>query len=268
MWLGPTDRSSPARQIAHSGENSPYFDPRAQILFRAAEGGVNYLERMNWDGSGRRKVAPYPIIQIEGVSPSRRWVMASVPLDSAGAAPVAISTGDGSSVRVCATYCGTPRWSPDERFLFVRVEEATRTSTGRSLAIRAGPGESLPVLPPGGIAPMSNPSVVPGAQSDSPRGSDTGERSLAFRVREYNRASEFISNFGTLGSQSLDDSPAWTSLAASSSTPAIGSPKRTGHESSQGERTVHWRDLIPRRPMQFRHMVIAGNRLRLQEITA
>ncbi|MGA8594230.1 MAG: hypothetical protein WB676_05745 [Bryobacteraceae bacterium] len=119
---------------------------------------------MNLDGSGRSKVVPYPIIEIQGVSPSRRWVMAVVPLESSGAAERAIPTNGGSPRRVCATYCD-PKWSPDGRFLFVPVEEATRTSTGRSLAIPAGPGESLPAFPPGGIALMSDPSVVPGAQS-------------------------------------------------------------------------------------------------------
>lgn len=38
LWLAATDRSSPTRRFAQSGENSPYFGPRDQILFRAPEG--------------------------------------------------------------------------------------------------------------------------------------------------------------------------------------------------------------------------------------
>ena len=168
MWLAATDRSSPARRIVHSGENSPHFRPREQILFRAAEGHFNYLQRMNLDGSGRSKVVPYPIIGIEGVSPSRRWVTAAVPLEGTGAAEVEIPTDGRTPLRICAAYCGEPKWSPDGRYLFIPVEDATRTSTGRTLAIPAGPGESLPAFPPGGIAPMSDPSAVPRAQSIGP----------------------------------------------------------------------------------------------------
>lgn len=76
LWIAPIDRSSPARKIGHSGETLPYFGPRGQILFRFAEGNFNYLEQMNQDGSGRSKVLPYPIIEVQGISPGRRWLMA------------------------------------------------------------------------------------------------------------------------------------------------------------------------------------------------
>ena len=57
------------------------------------------------------------------------------------------------------------RWSTDGKFLFVSVEDPSRTSPGRSLAIPVGPGESLPVLPVGGIAPLIESRVVQGAVS-------------------------------------------------------------------------------------------------------
>jgi hypothetical protein len=45
------------------------------------------------------------------------------------------------------------------------VEDSSRTSPGRSLAIPVGPGESLTNLPAGGIAPLARPIVIPGAKS-------------------------------------------------------------------------------------------------------
>lgn len=165
LWLAPLDRSAPAKQIGGSGETSPHFGPRGQVLFQAAEANVNYLEQMNADGSGRSRVVPYPILDIQGISPGRRWVMATAPVsDGKRVAPVAIPVDGGTPRIVCASFC-VPTWSSNGKFLFVPVEASSRKSLGRSLAIPVGPGESLPELPPGGIAPGAEPSAVPGSQS-------------------------------------------------------------------------------------------------------
>ena len=66
--------------------------------------------------------------------------------------------------RICASYC-VASWSTDGKFLFVTVEDPSRTGPGRSLAIPLGPGGNLPDLPPGGIPPLAEPSVIPGAES-------------------------------------------------------------------------------------------------------
>ena len=135
--------------------------------FKSAEGNANYLEEMNEDGSGRAKVVPYPIIEIQGISPGRKWLMGLVPYsDGKSVVPmdVAIPLDGGPPLRICASYC-LPTWSSSGRFLFIAVEAPTQTSPGRSLAIPVGPGESLPALPPGGIEPGAEPDVVPGSQS-------------------------------------------------------------------------------------------------------
>jgi DNA-binding winged helix-turn-helix (wHTH) protein/Tol biopolymer transport system component len=167
LWLAPIDRSSPARQIGHSGETLPHFGPRGQILFRLAEGNFNYLEQMNQDGSGRSKVLPYPIIEVQGISPGRKWLMAIAPYPEGNIVVpmvVAIPLDGGPPRHICASYC-VPVWSSSGRFLFVPVEASSPSSPGRSLAIPVGPGENLPEFPPGGIPPLAEPSVVPGAQS-------------------------------------------------------------------------------------------------------
>jgi DNA-binding winged helix-turn-helix (wHTH) protein/Tol biopolymer transport system component len=167
LWLAPIDRSSPARHIGHSGETLPHFGPRGEILFRLAEGNANYLEQMKQDGSGRSKVVPYPIIEVQGISPGRRWLMAIAPYpegDSVVAKVVAIPLDGGAPRYICASYC-LPVWSPNGRLLFVPVEASSPTTPGRSLAIPVGPGEDLPEFPPGGIQPLADASVMPGAQS-------------------------------------------------------------------------------------------------------
>ena len=167
IWLAPVDGSSPARHIGHSGETSPHFGPQGQILFRLAEGNVNYLEQMSQDGSGGSKVLPYPIIEFQGISPARKWLTALVPYaDGNSVVPriQAIPLDGGPPRQICASYC-SPTWSSSGKFLFVPVQASSPTSPGRSLMIPVGPGETLPDLPPEGIQPMADPSIVPGAQS-------------------------------------------------------------------------------------------------------
>ncbi len=167
VWIAPMDRSSGARKIGIAGETTPYFGPAGKILFRVSEGNTNYLEEMNEDGSGRRRVRPYPIIEVQGISPGRRWLMANAAYaEGKSMVPrvVAIPLDGGDPRRVCASYCA-PVWSSSGRFLFVPVEEATQTTAGRGLAIPVGPGETLPPFPPGGIPELAEASVVPGARS-------------------------------------------------------------------------------------------------------
>lgn len=166
LWLAPVDRSSPPIKVGNSGGRWPRFGAQGQILFEETEGNSNYLEQINSDGSNRSKVVPYPIAEFQGVSPGRRWVMVTVPRTTERDFPavLAIPLNGGPPRHMCTSYC-VPRWSTDGRFLFVPVEDSSRSSPGRSLAIPVGPGESLPEFPAGGIAPLALPSVVPGAQS-------------------------------------------------------------------------------------------------------
>jgi DNA-binding winged helix-turn-helix (wHTH) protein/Tol biopolymer transport system component len=167
LWLAPMDRSSAPKQIGQSGETTPYFGPRGKILFQTAEGNANYLEEMNEDGSGRAKVVPYPIDEITGISPGRKWLVGMVPYsDGKSVVPMdmAIPLDGGPPVRICASYC-LPIWSSSGKFLFIAVEAPTQTSPGRSLAIPVGPGESLAALPPGGVKAGAEPDEVPGSQS-------------------------------------------------------------------------------------------------------
>jgi DNA-binding winged helix-turn-helix (wHTH) protein/Tol biopolymer transport system component len=166
LWLSPIDRSSPAIKVGEGGGMSPHFGAQGQILFQLAEGNANYLEQMNPDGSGRSKVVPYPIIEIQGTSPARQWVMAVVPTAPGGSGPaiVAIPTDGRPPRRLCHSFC-VSTWSPSGRLLFISVEMASRTSPGRSLAIPIGPGEDLPDFPPEGLEPMADASVVRGAHS-------------------------------------------------------------------------------------------------------
>ncbi|HEY3836741.1 MAG TPA: winged helix-turn-helix domain-containing protein [Bryobacteraceae bacterium] len=166
LWIAPVDGSLPAVRVNVSDVQSPHFGAGGQILVQRTEGDKNYLEQINADGSHPLKIFPYTIGEFQSVSPGRRWVTAEVPRapDTSLPAVMAIPLDHGAPKRICAPYCST-RWSTDGKFLFVSVEDPSRASPGRSLAIPLGPGESLPDLPVGGMALVADPSVVQGAES-------------------------------------------------------------------------------------------------------
>lgn len=165
LWIAPMDRSVPAMKVNVSGIRSPHFGARGQILVQQTEGDSNYLEQIKSDGSHRMRIYPYPIGGLQSVSPGRRWVTAQVlrATDTSVPSVMAIPLSGGAPQRICAPFCLTS-WSTDGKFLFVSVEDPSRTSPGRSLAIPVGPGESLPDLPMRGITPLAEPNVVQGAE--------------------------------------------------------------------------------------------------------
>lgn len=163
LWLAPIDRSSAPAKVGGPGGTSPHFGSRGRILFQQTEGNDNYLEQMNRDGSNRSKVVPYPVIDVQGVSPARRWVMADIPnAPGGGPGEVAIPMDGAPPRRICAGYC-VATWSTSGKFIFVALQPSSRTRPGRTLAIPVGPGETLPELPPGGIPARADPSLVKGS---------------------------------------------------------------------------------------------------------
>jgi DNA-binding winged helix-turn-helix (wHTH) protein/Tol biopolymer transport system component len=165
LWLAPTDGSSPAVKVTASDVRSPHFGAAGRILVEQTEGNKNYLEEIHPDGSHQEKIVPYPIGEFQSVSPGRQWVTAEVPNEPGTKLPgvMAISLEGGAARPICTPYCLTG-WSTDGKFLFVSVEDPSRVSPGRSLAIPAGPGESLADLPVGGIALQEDSKVIPGAE--------------------------------------------------------------------------------------------------------
>lgn len=169
LWRAPMDRSSPAMKLGVSGAIWPKFGKNGQILFQRAEGGANYLEQVDADGTHLSRVLPYPISDFQSVSPSRKWVIVAAKKSADNHhGLLAVSLEDGTQRSLCVDYCA-PRWSQDGKYLFVPVEYASRTGPGRTLAIPLGPNEALPLMPEGGIPPGAEASVVPGARS-VPRG--------------------------------------------------------------------------------------------------
>jgi dipeptidyl aminopeptidase/acylaminoacyl peptidase len=150
LWIAPTTRrSSPVRISTTVIEDSPFFLPDGDVVFRAGEGGSNFIYRMKVDGTGRRKVTSERILDAVGVSPDGRWLIASTPGPDSDHPNVAkaFPLNGGQSVAVCLDYCQLI-WDTSGKFLYLSLP-SIREST-YALPVRQDSG--LPKLPPQGIA--------------------------------------------------------------------------------------------------------------------
>jgi Tol biopolymer transport system component len=165
-WLSPLDKSSPPRPIGDAGEVYPFFGQGKRIVFQLSEGNANYLETMNLDGSGRARLSPYPVLEIEGVSPGRNWLMAMVSYPQGKSAvpqPMAFPLNGDAPLQICQGYCRI-RWASNGKYLYITTDFSSQTAPERTVAIPVGPGERLPVLPPDGIATAADLNTIPGSQ--------------------------------------------------------------------------------------------------------
>src|ERR1700687_1396823 len=108
LWVAPTNRrSSPVRISSTAIEDSPFFLPDGDLVFRVAEGGTNYLYRMKSDGSDRRKIVSERVLDILTVSPDGRWIVAATPNPDQEhwVATKAFALDGSAAVTLCPDYC-------------------------------------------------------------------------------------------------------------------------------------------------------------------
>jgi eukaryotic-like serine/threonine-protein kinase len=155
LWVAPTNRrSSPTRiSPATAIEDSPFFLPDGDLVFRAIEGSSNFLYRMKTDGTDRRKISSQRVIDALAVSPDGRWFVASAPsLDEKYTAQVTAFAVDGStSETLCVNYCELT-WDSSGKFVYVSFSLMREGSYALPVLHETG----LPKLPPTGIARMED----------------------------------------------------------------------------------------------------------------
>ncbi len=164
LSIATLDRGAPVLRIPVSGVFIPRFGPRDKILVLRTEGNSNYLEQMNRDGSGLRRVIAQPIVDELCFSPLRDWVVTGVAVHGAPPLIAAFSLGGDDPPReFCSEPPCYPVWSTDGKWLLLGVEKGSGGNPARSLAIPIAPGKTLPDLPAGGILPDTDPKALPGS---------------------------------------------------------------------------------------------------------
>jgi eukaryotic-like serine/threonine-protein kinase len=151
LWVAPTNRRTSPTLISSPTaiEDSPFFLPDGDLVFRAIEGGSNFLYRMKADGTDRRKISPQRVLDVVAVSPDGRWFVAGSPTpDQEHTAQVtAFAVDGGTSATLCASYCWLT-WDTSGKFVYFSFSLAHEESYALPVLHDTG----LPKLPPSGIA--------------------------------------------------------------------------------------------------------------------
>jgi DNA-binding winged helix-turn-helix (wHTH) protein/Tol biopolymer transport system component len=160
LWVAALDRRSPPQLISASGDDSPRFGPDGHIICRSFDGTHHYLTRMNIDGSGRSSVVPYPIGSTVSISPDRRWVVTIGTVSNGSGGAFAVPVLGGAPQRICSD-CSL-FWAPNGKFIYLFVQQPSRTDAGKTWVLPLKAGELLP-KPLSGIQDLNNPTLFPGA---------------------------------------------------------------------------------------------------------
>ncbi len=150
LWIAPISRRSAPRQLSSPlVEDQPFFLPDGDLLFRAIEGGSNFVYRMKADGTGRSKISEQRILDLFSVSPDGRWVIASVPSSNEDhpMATMAVAMNGSAMTPLCAGYCRVS-WDNTGRDVFLYEAELFNGSYRIPLAHDTG----LPLLPANGFS--------------------------------------------------------------------------------------------------------------------
>lgn len=150
LWVAPLDRrSSPQQLPAANSEDSPWFLPDGDLVFRATEGGLNFVCRMRPDGSDRRKVISDPILDLFAASPDGKWIIASTKSQNEEHPykTMAVSLEGSKVVPLCSSLCAG-RWDTQGNFLYLQFGAGSDTNT---YMIPVPQARGLPALPPNGI---------------------------------------------------------------------------------------------------------------------
>jgi hypothetical protein len=62
---------------SRESEDSPFFLPDGDLIYRGNRGGKNYLYTKKPDGTGEKRVIDEPILDVETLSPDGKWVIAA-----------------------------------------------------------------------------------------------------------------------------------------------------------------------------------------------
>jgi len=150
IWIASTDhRTSPQQLPSVENEDEPMFLPNGDLVYRASEGGRNYIYTRHRDGSGRKKLLEEAILDLTAVSPDGRWIVVLLKDDADKDHPyrtLAYPKEGGKPVIVCALcYRG---WSVDGKYLALQFQPLPYSLETYLLPVSES---GLPELPPQGL---------------------------------------------------------------------------------------------------------------------
>jgi Tol biopolymer transport system component/DNA-binding winged helix-turn-helix (wHTH) protein len=167
LWIAALDHRFPPRQIPSSTkDDSPFFVPGGYVVYRGAEGGSNFVFRVNEDGTARQKVSPNPIFELISVSPDGEWFTALAPLqgEKDPVATWAYPVDGRAPLKICAGYCSN-RWDRSGKLFGLTLTDRTHSDVPvQTVIFPLSAGKDLPPLPNFDIDSPIDPQRIPGVK--------------------------------------------------------------------------------------------------------
>jgi eukaryotic-like serine/threonine-protein kinase len=168
VWIAPLDGRTPPSKITTMNSGPAFFGTGDEIVFSGEENGSFFLFQGNTGGSSARKITTSPMLYPFSVSPDGRWVSAGEGPDPTRRDELRVYPIEGGAAKLVCR-CNPPptldngpepalmSWTPDQRFLYVKLEGAT-------YAIPLKPGQALPALGDSGLVSKRMLAGLPGAR--------------------------------------------------------------------------------------------------------
>jgi Tol biopolymer transport system component/predicted Ser/Thr protein kinase len=189
LWMASTDRRTSPQQLASvENEDEPIFLPNGDLIYRASEGGKNYVYTRQQDGWGRKKLLEEVILDLMAVSPDGRWIMVFQKDNQDKDLPyrvVAYPNGGGKPVVVGASYFAW--WSMDGKYLVLQYGPAP-SLISRTYLLPVIGERGLPALRPEGLGDPEDLKKL-GRGIPLPRGVDSvlGPEKYSYTVQNIRR---------------------------------------------------------------------------------
>jgi Tol biopolymer transport system component len=154
IWLAPTDRRSPPRQVPNVEGDMPLFGLPGELVVHSVEGGGSFVFRVHEDGTGKQKLATQQISEILSISPDAQWIVTNG-LPTSGEttwSTLILPMRGGSSVEILNAFCKA-QWQPDSRFFYLSVYTGMQSAGayGKTYVLPVPRGRMLPDIPAGGF---------------------------------------------------------------------------------------------------------------------
>jgi Tol biopolymer transport system component len=137
LWVAPFDRHSPPRQIPGVEGEQPPFGPSGEIFFRKIEGTSAFLYSVRDDGSGLRKAADMPVVDVFSASSDRKWLLLGVLTEN----ELVVPTAGGTPISAHLDPPDWARWSGDGKHVFV---SNPHDSSAKTYVLPLSAGQVLP----------------------------------------------------------------------------------------------------------------------------
>ena len=140
VWVAQLDGHLPPTRISSQADTRAFWGPDGDVIFEELQGQGKHVVRAHPDGLRVGTITSGPIINLEGVSPDRRWALVW-PAGDDRDGMLAYPLDGGESIHICE-HCNdgdggpgrgrTPpslTWSPDGQLIYARFEWAPSNPT-------------------------------------------------------------------------------------------------------------------------------------------